>query len=230
MKKTFAIIPARGGSKRIPRKNCRDFLGKPLISYSIEAALKSEIFDEVMVSTDDEEIAAISRAAGAAVPFMRSVSTSDDHATTTEVLIEVIEEYKKRQIEFEQFCCIYPTAPFLTAQKLCDSCQSFRSGSFDMMVSATPYSFPPQRSFFIENGKIELRFPENMQTRSQDLPEVYHDAGQFYWCCTKAFLREKKLFGSNAGAFALPGTEVQDIDTPTDWKIAELKYKALLEE
>src|SRR5215218_2282888 len=179
---SIAIITARGGSKRIPRKNIKPFLGKPIISYSIQSALDSGIFEEVMVSTDDDEIAEISKKLGATVPFIRSEKNSDDYAGTAEVLIEVIEEYRKRQKHFETVCCIYPTAPFVHAEKLKRAYGLLTEHNADSVLPVTEFSYPILRSVKItEDGKIAMNWPEYYASRSQDLPKSYHDSGQFYF-------------------------------------------------
>ena len=176
----IAIITARGGSKRIPRKNIKEFCGKPIIAYSIEAAIKSELFDEVMVSTDSIEIAEIAKGYGASVPFMRSKRTSDDYATTRDVLLEVFDEYEKRGIEFDIAVCLYPTAPFVTAEKLKRAVALMDDDNIDSVTPVVRFSFPPQRAYIIRDGIIKYQFPENRYTRSQDLEPIFHDCGQFY--------------------------------------------------
>ena len=220
----ICIIPARGGSKRIPRKNIKDFVGKPIIAYSIEAALKSGLFDEVMVSTDDEEIATIAKKYGAKIPFYRSAGTANDHATTFDVIKEVLTDYKQSQITFENACCLYPCAPLVTAEKLTAAYQKLQY--FDSVLPVVKFGFPIQRALKKEeNDKLSFFQPEYELTRSQDLAESYHDAGQFYWFSTEKILKEKKILTHNTGAIVLSELEVQDIDTETDWKLAELKYK-----
>ena len=218
--KTIAIIPARGGSKRIPRKNIKDFLGKPIIAYSIEAAIQSKLFDEVMVSTDDNEIAEIAKKYGASVPFMRSVENSDDYATLADVLEEVITEYRKKEQLFEYACCILPTSPLLREKKLKEGFDLLITDKFDSVRPIVQFSYPIQRSLKYENGKVTFFYPENQLKRSQDLLPTYHDAGQFYW-----FYSDKGLVSENRGAILVADMEVQDIDTIKDWKIAELKYE-----
>ena len=229
MAKRVAIITARGGSKRIPRKNVKEFLGKPILLYSIEAALKSGIFDEVMVSTEDKEIAELAKEAGAKVPFFRSEDAANDYATTTDVIAEVLAAYKEMGMEFEYACCIYPTAPFVTAECLKEAMGIMESKEADSLIPVVRFSFPPQRAVVINDGKMEFKWPENMFARSQDLEPFYHDCGQFYCMRTESFLREKKLFMSNTLAYERPESEVQDIDTMEDWKLAELKYRMLTE-
>ena len=224
---SIAIITARGGSKRIPRKNIKDFLGKPIIAYSIEAALKSGIFDEVMVSTDDEEIAEIARKYGASVPFLRSEKTSNDFATTADVLSEVIEKYTEMGKTFDSFTCIYPTAPFVTAEKLKNAKETFDKEEADSLVPVVRFSFPPQRGFVCRDSFIKFQYPEYALKRSQDLEPTYHDCGQFYMLKTSAFLEKKTMVMDRTVPFIVPETEVQDIDTESDWIIAEQKYRML---
>lgn len=225
--KTVAIITARGGSKRIPGKNIKPFLGKPIIAYSIEAALNSGVFDEVMVSTDDAQIAEIALQLGAKVPFFRSESNSDDYATTANVLLEVLASYQAQGIHFEQACCIYPTAPFISAEKLKNAFELLIERQADSVIPITAFSFPIWRSFKLEDGKIAYNWNEFSQKRSQDLPKAYHDCGQFYFFNVQRFIENKLLVSDNTLGIEVPETEVQDIDTPEDWEIAELKYKIL---
>lgn len=227
MKKAIAIITARGGSKRIPRKNIKEFCGKPIIQYSIEAALESGIFDEVMVSTDDMEIAETAKAAGAKVPFMRSEKTSNDHATTTDVLMEVLEKYKEMGQEFECICCIYPTAPFVTAEKLQKAFSLFKENHASQLTPVVSYSFPPQRCVVIREGKLEMLYPEHRNTRSQDLEPYYHDCGQFYFYDTKELIKGNGMIVDNVIPMVLSELEVQDIDNESDWALAEMKYKMM---
>lgn len=223
-----AIITARGGSKRIPRKNIKEFCGKPIIVYSIEAALSSGVFDEVMVSTDDEEIASIAKQAGAKVPFMRSSATAGDYASTDDVILEVINAYKEQGENFDAFCCIYPTAPFITADKLKQAMNLLETAESVMPV--VPFSYPPQRGIILnEDGEIRRKYPEYLTTRSQDLQKMYHDCGQFYACRTEAFLRDNTTDVDNLVPMIMEETEVQDIDTLQDWTIAELKYRLMKE-
>ena len=224
---SIAIITARGGSKRIPQKNIREFCGKPIIAYSIMAALDAHVFDEVMVSTDSEEIADISRKYGAVVPFMRSEAASNDYATTADVLEEVLTEYIARGKEFDYCACIYPTAPFITAQKLAKAMQAIEIQQADAGLAVVRYSFPPQRSFLIRDSKVRFQFPQYEKTRSQDLEPIYHDCGQFYICSCEGLLKHHSLIQPNTIPFIMPEEEVQDIDTLSDWKIAEAKYAVL---
>lgn len=224
---SIAIITARGGSKRIPRKNIKEFCGKPIIAYSIEAAIKSELFDEVMVSTDDEEIKEIAIKYGAKVPFMRSEKTSNDYATTQDVLFEVLEEYKKMGQEFDYLCCLYPTAPFVTAEKLKKSMQMLEETNCDTVIPVVSFSFPPQRAFVINDNQLKYHQPENALARSQDLQTMYHDCGQYYCLNVARFIEEKKMVMENVKPIIESELEVQDIDNEMDWQLAELKYKLL---
>jgi len=221
----IAIIPARGGSKRIPRKNIKNFLGKPIISYSIQAALDSNLFDEVMVSTDDYEIAKIAKQFGAKVPFMRSTKNSNDFASTYDVIEEVINEYKIQGLKFDKICCIYSCAPFISPEILIKALEKLEDKKFDSVFPVLKYSFPIQRALKRDDDKITMIVEDNLNIRSQDLEESYHDAGQFYWCKTKQLLKSKKLLTSNTGCVVISELEAQDIDTKTDWKLAELKYR-----
>ena len=223
----IAIITARGGSKRIPRKNIKDFLGKPIIAYSIEAALQSGVFDEVMVSTDDEEIAEIARKYGANVPFLRSEATSNDFATTLDVLTEVLDSYKAIGKQYDIFACIYPTAPFITSERLKNAFNLLQRNNGNSVVPVVKYSFPPQRAFVERDGFIVYQYPEFALKRSQDLEPIYHDSGQFYICKTDSYLKDGKVISDKSVPFVLPEEEVQDIDTLSDWVIAEEKYKHL---
>lgn len=223
--KAIAIITARGGSKRIPKKNIKNFCGKPIIAYSIEAALESGVFEEVMVSTDSEEIAEIARKYGAKVPFMRSEKTSGDYATTTDVLLEVIDIYSQMGRNFDFGCCIYPTAPFVTADKLINAMNQIQSSDADSLVPIVRFSFPPQRSVVLEGDKVAFKWPENITARSQDLEAMYHDCGQFYFFKIKPFVETGDFWAGKVTHIEVPEMEVQDIDNEEDWKLAEVKYK-----
>ena len=223
----IAIIPARGGSKRIPRKNIKNFLGKPIIAYSIEAAIQSGLFDEVMVSTDDNEIADIAKQYGATIPFMRSEKTSNDFATTFEVIDEVVTNYKLLDRNFEYICCIYACAPFVTCKKLLDSFQLLQQNEFDSVFPIQSFGFPIQRALRFDNNKISFFYPEYSSSRSQDLEKSYHDAGQFYWMNTEVCLNKKQIFTDNTGSIIISELEGQDIDNEVDWKLAELKYELI---
>lgn len=226
--KAVCIIPARGGSKRIPRKNIKDFLGKPIIAYSIEAAVKSGLFEEVMVSTDDTEIAETAIKYGASVPFMRSAETADDFATTNDVIAEVLEEYRKTGKEFDLIGCLYSTAPFITAERLNEAFKKLREGDCESVFTAVAYSYPVQRSIVIDDqGFAQMKWPEFRYSRSQDLEKFYHDAGQFYLFTKKYFEQGNGLAEGAAKILELPELEVQDLDTPMDWTLAELKYRLL---
>ena len=225
--KKLAIITARGGSKRIPRKNIKLFNGFPIIKYSIEAALKSNEFDEVMVSTDDEEIAEIAIKYGASVPFFRSQKNSDDHSGTAEVIEEVILDYKNKNMLFDYVCCIYPTAPFVTADIIKEAMSKLISFSADCVLPVVRYSYPVQRSLKIVNGSVLMNWPENYSARSQDLSPFFHDCGQFYCLNVKSLLEQKKLFAKKTIPIEISELEMQDIDNDVDWKLAELKYKLI---
>lgn len=227
--RAIAIITARGGSKRIPRKNIKPFLGKPIIEYSIEAAIQSGIFDEVMVSTDDEEIAEVAKKAGAKVPFLRSAETSNDYAKTADVIEEVIEQYRKLGQEFDEICCIYPTAPFITPETLIQAMETLETTGADSVLPVVRFSFPPQRCVVMDGEFLTPKWPECMPMRSQDLEPMYHDCGQFYCMNTKRFLEEKNVIMQKTAPFIQAEERVQDIDTEEDWKIAEMKYRMLNE-
>ena len=224
--KNIAIIPARGGSKRIPRKNIKPFMGKPIIAYSIEAALQSGLFEEVMVSTDDEEIAGIACKYGAKVPFMRSAEMSNEYAGTDDVILEVLRKYKEQGREFETVCCIYSTAPFVTPERLREAYGKMNS-EIDSVFTCVAYSYPIQRSLHIVDGKISMVYPEYKNARSQDLEPIYHDAGQFYFSRTAPFVESRTFLGENTAGLVLSELEVQDLDTQTDWALAEMKYELL---
>lgn len=222
----LAIIPARGGSKRIPKKNIKLFLGKPIIAYTIEVALNSGLFDEVMVSTDDREIAIIAEDYGAKVPFFRSDKTSDDFATTADVLSEVIMQYDTIGIHFQNICCIYPTAPLINSNQLRDGFELLEKRNFDSILPVVPYSYPIWRSIHIDKlGNATYIWPKYAISRSQDLETAFHDAGQWYWIKIDQFIRTKSIIMNKTGTIKLTDLDVQDIDTITDWKLAELKYK-----
>ena len=222
---SIAIITARGGSKRIPRKNIKEFMGKPMLFYAIEAAISSGLFSEVMVFTDDAEIADLAKKLGAKVPFMRSESTSNDFATTRDVLIEVLLEYQKRGVQFDEFACIYPCVPFLSGEKLRSAHQEFSNPDADALMPVVKYSFPIQRALRIcADGTLLYREPENAPVRSQDLEPMYHDVGMFYFYRTEAFLSGRSM---NIVPYKMSEDCVQDIDTLEDWAMAEMKYKIL---
>ena len=222
--KNLCIIPARGGSKRIPRKNINEFLGKPIIAYSIETALRTGLFDEVMVSTDDVEIAEVAQKYGAKVPFMRSAETASDFASTADVLKEVIANYKELGKEFDNFCCFYATAPLVQSKDVAAAFERLQQSDFTCVYPVVQFSYPIWRCLDIaEDGTMKRHWPEYENSRSQDLPKEYHDTGTFYWYKTKEWLA-----GSvKIGGIIVDETSIQDIDTETDWKLAEMKYKLL---
>lgn len=224
----IAIITARGGSKRIPGKNIRAFCGRPVIAYSIEAALSSGVFSEVMVSTDSEQIAETARTYGAKVPFFRSARNSDDYATTADVILETLQAYRELGQEFDTVCCIYPTAPFVTPQKLQTAVKLMEEKHPAAVIPVTAFTYPPQRCFvFNQEQCMEYKYPEYVRARSQDLEKQYHDAGQFYVYPAAAFLEHKGMVTRDILPMVLPETEVQDIDSEEDWKLAELKYRLM---
>lgn len=218
----FAVITARGGSKRIPRKNIKEFMGKPMLAYAVEAAVNSKVFDEIMVSTDDVEIAEIAKQFGAKVPFMRSEKTANDFATTADVLEEVVSEYKKRGKTFDELCCIYPCVPFLTADVINNAYEKFKTSGADRLTPVVKYSFPIQRAFKLnEQGLLEYREPENAPKRSQDLEPMYHDVGMFY------FYKTEKMNSNKIAMLEMDEALVQDIDNDSDWQMAEMKYRIM---
>lgn len=227
MEKCIAIITARGASKRIPRKNLNIFCGVPIIKYSIDAAIKAGCFDEIMVSTDDKEIADISIYYGAKVPFYRSYDGSMDTATTADVIEDVLLEYKKLNKEYKYCCCIYPTAPFISSDRLREGLDILENKGADSVLPVVRFSYPVQRALRIEGGRLKMVSSENINTRSQDLEPLYHDCGQFYWLRTDKFLNSKKIFMENTVPIEVSVLEAQDIDNMDDWKIAEIKYKIL---
>lgn len=223
----IAVITARGGSKRIPRKNIKDFCGKPILAYSIEAALDSGVFDEVMISTEDDEIAEIAQKYGAKFPFKRNIETAGDHAMTIDVMIEVAKKYGELGKMPDSVCCIYPTAPFITGIKLEEASCIFEEKKADALIPVVKFSFPPQRCFVEEGDYIKYKWKENEFKRSQDMEAYYHDAGQFYFIKTDVMIREHTLVPEKTVMMLLDELEVQDIDNETDWKLAEIKYKLL---
>lgn len=224
----LAVIPARGGSKRIPHKNIKTFCGKPMIAWSIEAALRSGCFDSVVVSTDDEEIARIARAYGASTPFMRPAELSDDHTGTIPVIQHAIEWCRANGINAQQVCCLYATAPFVSPDDLRRGLSILEQTGSQYAFSVTSYAFPIQRAIRLTgDGRVEMFNAEHFNTRSQDLEQGYHDAGQFYWGLASAWLSAKMIFSPSSSAVLLPRHRVQDIDTPEDWIRAEWLFKAL---
>lgn len=223
-----AMITARGGSKRIPRKNIKEFCGKPILAYSIEAALESHIFDEVMISTEDGEIADIAQKYGAAFPFRRSDEMAGDHAMTIDVMLEVVNEYKKLGKNPKSICCIYPTAPFVTAEKLKKANALFEESGADAVIPVVKFSFPPQRCFITDGDFIKYKWKEYEFSRSQDLEPFYHDVGQFYFIKTDVMVSQRTLVPERTAPLIMDEMEVQDIDNIDDWNIAEIKYQAMV--
>lgn len=226
--RVLAVIPARGGSKRIPRKNIRTFAGRPILSWPIKAALDTRLFDAVMVSTDDEEIAAIARDADADVPFLRSAVSANDHASLLDVLAEVVENYRQRGEDFDTVCCLLPTAALVTADRLRLGHDMFATGEFDSVFPVVRFLAPIQRALRrSDEGMISMLQPEHYRSRSQDLEPAYHDAGQFYWMSSQACVDRTPTFAGRAGGIVIDETEVQDIDTDVDWRLAELKHRLI---
>lgn len=224
----LAVIPARGGSKRILRKNIKLFCGKPMIAWSIEAALNSGSFDCIIVSTDDDEIAKVARQLGAEVPFMRPAHLSDDHVGTIPVVHHAIEAMSSMGRVVTHVCCLYATAPFVYGEDLRKGLSLLEETDCDYVFSVTSYAFPIQRAIRLtQRGRVEMFNPQHFNTRSQDLEEAYHDAGQFYWGKHDAWCQERFIFGANSAPLILPRYRVQDIDTPEDWERAEWMFKAL---
>jgi pseudaminic acid cytidylyltransferase len=227
MTENIAIIPARGGSQRIPRKNVRLFLSKPILAYGISAAIQSGLFTEVMVSTDDDEIADIAQNLGASVPFRRSATTASHTATTAEVLLEVLADYERLGRLFRYGCCLYPTAPFVTPALLQQAFDKLQTSGFDTVLPVQRFGFPIQRALQLTNDRLGWRQPEHALTRSQDLEPTYHDAGQFYAFDVAALQTSGRLLTNNTGGIVIAETQAQDIDTETDWQLAELKFKVM---
>lgn len=224
----LAIIPARGGSKRIPRKNIKLFSTKPMIAWSIEAALQSGCFDQVIVSTDDQEIAEVARRYGASVPFMRPAELSDDHTGTIPVIQHAIQWFNDQGQSVEHACCLYATAPFVSPQDIRRGFAVLEQNGCDYTFSVTSYAFPIQRAIRLNaEGRVEMFNPEQFNTRSQDLEEAFHDAGQFYWGKADAWLQARVIFSPDSVPVLLPRHRVQDIDTPEDWVRAEWLFKAM---
>ncbi|PCE67641.1 pseudaminic acid cytidylyltransferase [Salinivibrio sp. YCSC6] len=226
----IAIIPARGGSKRIPRKNIKAFHGKPMIAYSIEAAIASDCFDKVIVSTDDQDIADVAMQYGAEVPFLRPADISDDHATTMDVIQHAIEWYETQGVSIDKLCCIYATAPFVSSHDIQLGLYLVDTEGVEFAFSATTFAFPIQRAITVEkNGEVNMLQLEHLQSRSQDLVETYHDAGQFYWGKVDAFKQGLSMFAPHSRIVKIPRYRAQDIDTVEDWHVAELLYQILTE-
>jgi pseudaminic acid cytidylyltransferase len=224
----LAVIPARGGSKRIPRKNIKPFGGLPMIAWSIRAAIQSQCFDRIIVSTDDAEIAQVALAHGAEVPFVRPPELSDDHTGTIPVIAHAIEWQNQNGAKASKACCIYATAPFVQASDLQRGLHVLQTTGAEYAFSVTSYASPIQRAMRITpEQRVQMFQPEYFGTRSQDLEEAWHDAGQFYWGKAEAWLAQKPLFSPDAAPVPLPRHRVQDIDTPDDWEWAEWMLKAL---
>lgn len=224
----LAVIPARGGSKRIPRKNLRDFCGRPMLAWSIGAARDSGCFDHVLVTTDDAEIAAVAREWGAQAPFLRPAHLSDDHTPTIPVVAHAIAEAVALWGPTDAVCCLYATAPFVQAQDLRDSLARLRQGDCDYVFAVTTFPFPVQRALRRGgDGRVSMLQPEHSVTRSQDLEEAWHDAGQFYWGTTAAWQAERPIMGQDSIGLPMPRYRVQDIDTPEDWRRAEFLFRSL---
>lgn len=222
---TLAIVPARGGSQRIPRKNIRPFAGRPMLAWPIAAARESGCFDEIMVSTEDAEIAEVACAAGATVPFFRSAENANDTATLADVLLEVLDAYAAAGRVVETFCCLLATAPFVTPERLREGRALLDGSTAGSVVPVCRFASPIQRALRrTPEGRLVMFAPENYATRSQDLEPAFHDAGQFYWVRTAALRAERRLFTSDTLALELPASEVQDIDTEEDWRVAEFKF------
>lgn len=223
-----AVIPARGGSKRIPRKNLKPFCGQPMIAWPIAAARQAGCFDRILVSTDDDEIAAVATGLGAEVPFRRPAPLADDHATTGAVMAHAAQWLRQHALSTAHICCIYATAPFLQPEDLSAGLRMLQDRQCDYVFSAARYAFPIQRALRITaSGAVEMFHPEHRLTRSQDLEPAYHDAGQFYWGRIDAWLQERPIFSASSAALVLPSHRVQDIDTPEDWERAEVMFQVL---
>ncbi len=223
----LAIIPARGGSKRIPKKNIKLFLGKPIIAYSIERAIESNLFDDIIVSTDDIEIAKIAKDYGAKVPYFRSEINSSDFATTFDVIEEVINEQHIRNQDYENVCCIYPCAPLISKELIINAFEVMKLNNFDTVFPVVKYGNQIQRALRLNDNRIEMFYPQFKTTRSQDLEIAFYDAGQFYWSQINQLLRHRQLFSSNSGFIILDEIHAQDIDNEIDWDLAEIKYSLL---
>lgn len=224
----IAVIPARGGSKRIPRKNIREFCGKPMIAYSIEAAIKSKLFDRIIVSTDDDEIASVAQAFGAELPFRRPPELSDDYTPTIPVIRHAVQQVLDAGNQIKAACCIYATAPFIQSKTMVEAFEKLQADAeLDFAFPVTTFAFPIFRSLRLDGNRVRMFYPEHVNTRSQDLPEAFHDAGQFYWGTTAAWLNRSGIFTSSSTGVPLPRYLVQDIDTPDDWLRAEWLYRSL---
>jgi pseudaminic acid cytidylyltransferase len=227
--KKIAIIPARGGSKRIPRKNIKVFFGKPVIAYAIELAKQSNLFDCVMVSTDDEEIKEIAQRYGAEVPFLRDERNATDGASTFDVLEEVLNWYKDQEQKFDYGCCIYPVTPLLKVTSLKTGFEKLKKGNFDSVIPIAAYSHPIQRALFSDkDGKVQIKDQDSFKQNTQDLPTYYHDTGQFYWFNSSVCMMKKELLTDNSTSIILPHDQFQDVDNTEDWELMHLKYQKRL--
>ena len=225
-----AIIPARGGSKRIPNKNIKKFAGHPLITYSINTAVKTKMFDKIIVSTDSERIAEMVKSSGAEVPFIRPAELSDDYTPTVPVLKHAVSWLLKHEFSVDYFCCIYPN-PFITAENIVKAFHLIKEKQVSSVIPVTTFSFPVFRGFKItKKGTLEFMFPEYASSRSQDLEETYHDVGQFYWCNSKKIMAAKRILQADSLPFIIPRHLSQDLDTPEDWETAEKLYNAFVAE
>ena len=227
MSRVLAIIPARGGSKRIPGKNIKPFFGKPMIEYAISNCMKVKGFAEVMVSTDDEKIKEIALKAGAKVPFLRSPENSNDFAGTIEVIREVIRSYEQMGEKFSHFCCLYPATPLLSSQFLQEGLNQIQKRDSDFLVSINEFGYPVQRAMMIQDGNLQMMWPENYKKRSQDLPRSFHDAGQFYFGKTESVFKFSGLFEGKLDYVEIPREFSQDIDNLSDWVLAEQKFQLM---
>ena len=222
----LCVIPARGGSKRVIKKNIKNFCGKPIIAWSIQQVIKSKCFDKIIVSTDDNNIAKLAISYGAEVPFLRPKKLSDDYTGTVPVISHAVKWQIKNDLKPTYVCCIYATAPFINISELKNGLKILKKSKFKYVFSATNYSYPIQRSFRIKkNKKIEMFYPKNYKSRSQDLDVAFHDAGQFYWGQTDAWLKNKPIISKSAIPILIPRSRVHDIDTHEDWQIAETMFK-----
>ena len=224
----ICVIPARSGSKRIPKKNIKNFCGKPIIAYSIEAAINCNLFDRIIVSTDSDEIAKIGNKYGAETPFIRPEKLSDDFTHTHEVIGHTVSYLEKKGYNIDYACCIYPTAPFIQVSDLLQGLELIKSEKWDLILAATNYSYPIFRSFeYLSNGGLKMIFPKYFNSRSQDLPKVYHDTGQFYWAKPKIWKSKSSGFNIKNSIVEIPNFRAQDIDTVDDWQKAEVMFKIL---
>ncbi len=225
---TVAVIPARGGSRRVPRKNVRTFAGKPMLAWSVAAARDSGCFDRIVVSTDDAEVAAVARSCGAEVPFLRPATLADDHTPTLPVIAHAVEALRSSGSTVDTVCCLYPTAPLIEADDLRRALATLRETGADYVFSATTFDFAVQRALICDGeGRVAPMFPEFIGYRSQDLPQAIHDAGMFYWGSADAFAAQRPIFGPESRAHMIPRHRTQDIDTEEDWMHAELLFKAI---